>query len=158
MVRTAKILNCRSSILTLEAQLFNSHGGACGSIAVQYAIDHRFPASKILLGVPAYGWSFLHCDNINQPTNQCGNPPAGSFDFSELPRPGTQELTDEACVATYCIGRDGGFVSYDNPRSVQMKARWAKSMGLGGLFFWHALADAKGTRSLIYSSYVALHS
>lgn len=61
-------------------------------------------------------------------------------------------------MATYCIGGDGGFVSYDNPTSVQIKARWAKSMGLAGMFFWHGLGDAKGTRSLVYSSYVALHS
>jgi chitinase len=56
------------------------------------------------------------------------------------------------------VGGDGGFVSYDNPRTVQIKARWAKSVGLAGLFFWHALADSKGTRSLVYNSYMALHS
>jgi chitinase len=88
----------------------------------------------------------------------CGNPPGGYFDFAQLPRPGTQEITDEACVASYCVGGDGGFVSYDSPQSVQIKAQWAKTMGLAGLFFWHALSDAKGTRSLVYNSYVALHS
>jgi chitinase len=65
---------------------------------------------------------------------------------------------DEAPIAAFCIGGDGGFVTYDNVDTVAAKARYAKSRGLGGMFFWHGLADKAGDRSLIYTSYKTLHS
>ena len=100
----------------------------------------------------------MNCNNINQITQQCGNPPSGCFDYSQLPRPGTLEQVDESTVGAFCVGQDGGFVTYDNPQTVQIKAAFVRQYGLAGLFFWHALSDAQGQRSLVYNSYMALHS
>jgi chitinase len=34
-------------------------------------------------------------------------------------------------VAAFCVGGDGGFVTYDNPETVKMKANYCKEKGLG---------------------------
>jgi chitinase len=139
-----------------QAQLYAPYGGGYSQGAITYAISQGFPANKLLLGCPAYGWSFLDCNGINQPFTRCGGN-GGTFDFKNLPRPDTEEYVDEAAVAAFCSGSDGGFVSYDNPETVKIKAQFAKDRGLAGLFFWHGTADAQGSRSLVYSSYTTLH-
>lgn len=140
-----------------QAQLFAPEGGGYSHVGVDYAVSRGFPAEKIVLGCPAYGWAFLGCTRINQPFGVCGGN-GGTFDYRDLPRPGTEERVDTQAVAAFCIGGDGGFVTYDNPETVQMKARYAKTQGLGGLFFWHGAADTPGPRSLVYASYTELHS
>ena len=81
------------------------------------------------------------------------------FLYKDLPRPGaSQEIVDEVVGAAYSVGGDGGFVTYDNPETVQMKANYVKQKGLGGIFFWTGAADVRsGERSLIETSYVTLH-
>ncbi|KAF2435715.1 glycoside hydrolase [Tothia fuscella] len=139
-----------------QAQLHCPAGGPYTQCAVDYALSQGFPANKILLGCPTYGWAFLGCDNINQPFSACGGQ-GGAFDYRDLPRPAAQEFVDENAVAAFCVGGDGGFVTYDNPRTVQLKAKYVKEKRLGGMFFWHASSDAEGPRSLVYASYTELH-
>jgi chitinase len=140
-----------------HAQLFATQGGGSSQPAIDYLLSQGFPANKILLGCPCYGWSFLNCNKVNQPCDNCGGS-GGAFDYKDLPRPETQEFVDEAPVAAFCVGGDGGFVTYDNAQTVATKADYAKSRGLGGMFFWHVLADAPGNRSLVFTSYTTLHS
>jgi chitinase len=140
-----------------QAQLLAPKGGGHSHAAIKYAVSQGFQAEKIILGCPAYGWAFLGCTDINQPSRACGGD-GGTFDYRDLPRPGTEEQVDREAVAAFCVGGDGGFVTYDNPETVQAKAKYAKSNGLGGLFFWHGTADAQGSRSLVYASYTELHS
>ncbi|KAE9989139.1 hypothetical protein EG328_000071 [Venturia inaequalis] len=139
-----------------HAQLYANHGGGSTHPAIDYILGKGFPPNKILLGCPCYGWSFLNCNNINQPCENCGGA-GGAFDYKDLPRPGTQECVDEGPVAAFCVGGDGGFVTYDNVDTVAAKAGYAKRRGLGGIFFWHGLADKEGDRSLVYTSYKTLH-
>ncbi|KAI9835193.1 MAG: hypothetical protein M1819_002563 [Sarea resinae] len=125
--------------------------------AVSYLRDHGVPAKKILLGVPVYGRSFLGANGVGQNFGGQGGE-EGTFEYKDLPRPGTNESVDESVGAAFCVGGDGGFVSYDNPRSVKLKATFAKDKGLGGLFYWTGTADVKGPRSLIETGFNALHS
>ena len=55
----------------------------------------------------------------------------GAFDYSLLPRKGTKEQVDKRAVAAQCVGGDGGFVTYDNPDTVKIKAAFCKEKGLG---------------------------
>ena len=55
------------------------------------------------------------------------------------------------------MGGDGGFVTYDNVQTVGVKAGVVRREGLGGVFFWHGLADKRGDGSLVLASYRALH-
>ena len=125
--------------------------------AVAYIAQRGVPLFKILLGIPVFGRSFLNATNIGQTYEGSGGV-EGTFDYRDLPRPGTQEYVDTDVGAAYCVGGDGGFVSYDNPRTVQMKANYAREFRLGGLFYWTGTGDARGTRSLVRTGYNTLHN
>lgn len=124
--------------------------------SINYLLGQGVTPKKILLGVPVYGRSFLGTEKVGQPYSGHGGED-GVFDYSELPRPGAREHHDDKVGAAYCSGGDGGFVTYDTPRTVQQKAQFVTRMKLGGLFYWHIAADARGPRSLIETGYNTLH-
>ncbi len=114
-----------------HAQLFAGNPGeASGSAAVDYVISTGFPATKVLLGVPVYGRSFLGATGPGQTYNGYGGE-EGTFEYKQLPRPGTEEIVNTRVVAAFCTGEDGGFVTYDNPETVKMKANYCIERGLG---------------------------
>lgn len=124
----------------------------------QYLISNGVPGDKIVLGIPMFGRSFLGADNIGQAFAGHGGV-QGVFPYHELPRPGSQVGFDDDVVAAYCVGGDGGFVSYDDPRTVCRKALFVKDMGLRGLFYWTAVDDTpQGGASLIRAGFAGLFS
>ncbi|KUJ24360.1 chitinase [Mollisia scopiformis] len=142
-----------------HAQLFpGSPEEPSGSAAVDYVISTGFPASKILLGVPVYGRSFLGASGPGRSFKGNGGD-EGTFEYKQLPRNGAEEIVNTRVVAAFCTGGDGGFVTYDNPETVKLKANFCKEKGLGGLFYWTGTADAPpGPRSLISTGFKALHA
>lgn len=88
------------------------------------------PGKKILLGIPLFGRSFLNVSGPGHKNRGCGGED-GSFEYNTLPRRGTKEHVDKKACAAQCVGGDGGFVSYDNPETVRMKATFCKQKGLG---------------------------
>lgn len=135
--------------------------GPSGAAAVQYCVSQSVPPGKILLGIPCYGRSFLSSSGPGQPyAGHGGN--EGTFEYVELPRPGSHVYVDEEAVAACCVGRDGGFVTYDVPRTVGLKARFVRERGLGGLFYWTGTGDrvdgGEGEGgSLVMAGYCELH-
>ena len=129
--------------------------GSCDQIIDHILLNGVCP-EKILLGVPCYGWSFLGTNNINQSHSGLGGE-NGCFEYWELPRYEAEEHVDYETGAAYCVGGDGGFVTYDNPQTVKMKANLVKKQALGGLFYWPGSTDGQGSRSLIHSGYFTLH-
>ena len=125
--------------------------------AVAYLLSKDVPSRKILLGVPTYGRSFLGATKVGDRFTGGGGE-EGTFEYKDLPRPGAAVQFDEAVGAVYSIGGDGGFVTFDDPRTVQRKAEFAKQQGLGGLFFWTGTGDTRDDRSLVQAGYRALHS
>ena len=145
-----------------HAQLYspkNPHNEAakvsCSS-AVAYAKSRGVTAKKILLGVPAYGRSFLGATKAGDRFVGHGGD-EGTFDYKDLPRPGAVVTFDEEAGAVYCVGGDGGFVTYDDARTVQMKAQFALKEGLAGLFFWTGVGDSQDSTSLVEASYRYLY-
>lgn len=125
--------------------------------AVTYLLSKGVPSRKILLGIPTYGRSFLGATKAGDCfTGQGGE--EGTFEYKDLPRPGATEYFDGSVGAVYSIGGDGGFVTYDDPRTVHMKAQYAKQQKLGGFFYWTGTGDAEGERSLVEAGYRALHA
>jgi chitinase len=146
-----------------HAQLYspkNPHNDAarvsCDS-AVTYVTLSGVPSRKILLGVPTYGRSFLGASKLGDRFHGGGGE-EGTFEYKDLPRSGADVQLDEGVGAVYSIGGDGGFVTYDDPRTVQMKAEFAKQQGLGGLFYWTGTGDVRDDRSLVQTGYRALQS
>jgi chitinase len=123
-----------------HAQLFpGSSEELSGSTAVDYVISTGFPAEKVLLGVPVYGRSFLGAGGPGHAYNGHGGE-NGTFEYKQLPRLGADEIVNTRVVAAFCTGGDGGFVSYDNPETVKMKASYCREKGLGvsaNHFYFH---------------------
>jgi chitinase len=117
-----------------HAQLFSDNANdPSGSAAVDYVISRGFPAAKILLGIPVYGRSFLGADGPGQNYTGHGGQ-EGTFEYKQLPREGTEEIVNTRLVAAFCVGGDGGFVSYDNPETVKLKATYCREKRLGVYF------------------------
>lgn len=114
-----------------QAQLYSTaKDETSGSSGVQYLISHGFPAKKILLGIPVYGRSFLNTTGPGHKFKGSGGED-GAFEYRDLPRRGTKEQVDKRAVAAQCVGGDGGFVTYDNPDTVKVKANFCRQKGLG---------------------------
>ncbi|RYP11717.1 hypothetical protein DL767_011038 [Monosporascus sp. MG133] len=142
-----------------HAQLYSlQKDEVSGSSGVSYLIANGCPSKKILLGIPVYGRSFL---GVSGPGYRHKGPGGrdGMFEYRELPRMHAKETVDKRIGAASCVGGDGGFVSYDNPETVKMKAAFCKQKRLGGLFYSSGPADSqeKG-RSLIAAGFKSLHS
>lgn len=129
-----------------QSQLYPGRSDeSSGSGAVDYILSTGFPASKLLLGIPVYGRSFLGAGGPGQTYTGHGGED-GVFEYKQLPRPDTDEVIDTRVVAASCSGGDGGFVSYDNPETVKVKAQYCRDKGLGvsrqaQSRKWYALTD-----------------
>lgn len=144
-----------------HAQLFSptdAHAPS-GHAAVSFCLAHGIPPSKLLLGIPCYGRSFLGASAPGDAySGHAGD--EGTFEYRDLPRPGSQAFLDDKSVAAYALGGDGGFVSYDMPCTVKMKARYVKERGLAGLFYWTGTGDRVDggeEGSLVMAGYCELH-
>ena len=129
---------------------------SCSS-AVAYLTSKGVPAARILLGIPTYGRSFLGATNVGDRFSGAGGE-EGTFEYKDLPRPGSVLHFDEVAGAVYSIGGEGGFVTFDDPRTVHLKAQFAQQQGLAGLFFWTGTGDTNDDKSLVETGYRALHA
>jgi chitinase len=117
-----------------HSQLYSmSKDDTSASSGVSYLIGCGCPAKKINLGIPLYGRSFLGVSGPGHRFKGAGGE-EGCFEYNQLPRKGTKETVDKRVGAAMCVGGDGGFVTYDNPDTVRMKASYCKQKGLGVSF------------------------
>ena len=142
-----------------------------GETATRFLLDQGVAREKIVLGVPLYGRSFLGATGPGQPFDGHGGQEGGIFEFKQLPVTDTDDKTgsqssevdaitpcaeqfDATRVAAWCVGphteEGGGYITYDNAMSVEVKAAFVKEEGLGGMFYWHIGFDKpKGEGSLV---------
>lgn len=124
---------------------------------VNYLTSRGFPAHKIIIGVPVYARSFVGARGIGQPFKG-----AAETDYNELPREWIQSASVDhnVAAASYVDHSAGGkgFVSFDVPETVRLKAEYVKKMGLGGLFYWTGVGDMQGPESLVRAGHEALIS
>jgi chitinase len=116
---------------------------------VDFLIQQGVPRAKIVLGVAAYARFFPGCRGPGQPNAKDA---CGEMDYCELPRDWvTRAAVDQHAGAAWFVddGPNGkGFVSFDAPGTVVEKARYAKAMGLRGLFYWTGSGDIEDDESL----------
>lgn len=126
-----------------------------GKAAVTHLRTSGVPGHKILLGIPAYGRCFRGTTGVDQPfTRYVANERV--IPYCDLPLPNSVEQVDRAAVAAYCFSEAIGFVTYDNPVTVMMKADFVKANRLAGLFYWEGTGDIDNPRSLVLAGYDGL--
>ena len=122
---------------------------------INYLLKKGAKPEKTILGVPLYGRSFLL---TNSAMNHMGDP-ARSTSFAgpvtreqgflgyneickELTAPGSNwTVVWEKCHQAPYMFRDDRWVSYDNERSVRLKANFAFEKKLGGVMVWSIETD-----------------
>lgn len=97
---------------------------------VRAHLSAGIPAEKIVLGVPFYG----HGDKSAFPD---------FVDYRGLRDvEGYTVVFDDVAGVPYMIDADGKMVvCFDNPESLQLKCRYVKENGLGGMMFWDYAGD-----------------
>ncbi|KAH9832204.1 glycoside hydrolase family 18 protein [Rhodofomes roseus] len=128
-----------------QANLFG--GPVSASQAVQWYIDQGVPRSKIILGIPLYGRSFMNTEGPGTPFQGIGQGSweQGVYDYRALPPPGSYLLRDQDAVASWSYNyQTKEMVSFDSEEIGRRKGEWIAQEGLGGSMFWELSGD-KGT-------------
>lgn len=129
-----------------------------------------FPANKLVLGLPAYGYvstssetklrtrsNAFTRDDVSQPVQSDDGGPNGEISFRNLVAQnalvrspsdnntfvgsGGCESQWDDCSATPFLVCNGQVVSYDDYRSIHMKAQFVKNSGMRGVNFWTVDGD-----------------
>ncbi|WP_226662759.1 glycoside hydrolase family 18 protein [Microbulbifer aggregans] len=114
--------------------------------AVRYLLDAGVPAQKIVIGAAFYSrvWEEVASDNTGR--YQKGTHVAG-LKYAELEDTytkarGYEVSWDEDAQAVYAYNAEQQrYATFDNPRSVALKTRYAKEHQLGGIMFWELPGD-----------------
>ena len=115
--------------------------------AVAYYRQHGVPDDKLVLGVPFYGRGFKVSSDANNGLYQPYSQPWAAGDWRQIQ---SDLLTDAkwtrhwhpVAQTPYLFNAaERIFVSYEDPRSIELRARWAKDNGLRGVFMWELTGD-----------------
>lgn len=130
-----------------------SANGVCRSMdkSVKYLLDSLgIPSSKIIPGAAFYGRAWRVDDSVNYGLYQPGKPPSeksGSDlvnyrSLLQLMNEGYGYHWDNKAMAPWLYSPAKKiFWSYDDPKSVALKTRYADAYNLGGLMFWEISGD-----------------
>ena len=115
-------------------------GGAAGS--VQAFLAAGVPASKLLIGVPFYGYGWTQVPEIAEGVFQEGTPVRGDRPYSYIQSlvVGSKVYRDPLSLTPWLFDGDA-FWTFDDPISVQAKATYALENNLGGLMIWELSED-----------------
>lgn len=117
------------------------------SAAIDYYQQHGVPPEKMVLGVPFYGRGFRtvsdHDAGLYQNYGETvAVPDWQGIEETLLTDPGFEQHWHPAAQAPWLYNpADHVFVSYEDPRSITIKSRFAKTRGLRGAFMWELTGD-----------------
>ncbi|GAA5072056.1 glycoside hydrolase family 18 protein [Lysobacter panacisoli] len=115
--------------------------------AVAYYREHGVPADKLVLGVPFYGRGFRVTGTGREGLYQSysGTYDAGDWRNIEsklLKNPDWAQHWHPVAQTPWLFNaKERIFVSYEDSRSIGLRARFAKDAGLRGVFMWELTGD-----------------
>lgn len=115
--------------------------------AVAYYQQHGVPASKLVLGVPFYGRGFRVTGSANDGLYQPYSAPFDAGDWRRirtefLGKPGWQRHWHPVAQSPWLYNpTERIFISYEDPTSIGLRAAFAKSAALRGVFTWELTGD-----------------
>uniref|UniRef100_A0A336MDE0 CSON015397 protein n=1 Tax=Culicoides sonorensis TaxID=179676 RepID=A0A336MDE0_CULSO len=110
-----------------------------------YLYDKNIPAKKLNVGVPFYARVYKLLDpSKNLPRSECeidnqknDNFKPGYNEFcSALTNPSYTKIRDSTTLAPYMYNSSGFWISYEDQRSISVKANLANKYNLGGVMLW----------------------
>lgn len=128
--------------LAPELRRWNNVAGA-----VQYYREHGVPADKLVLGVPFYGRGFKVTGDAPDGLYQPYSAPADGGDWRViksryLDQPGWTKHWQPQAQSPWLYNAAGKiFISYEDPRSIGLRAQFAREQGLAGVFMWELTGD-----------------
>ncbi|UNK48574.1 glycoside hydrolase family 18 protein [Lysobacter sp. S4-A87] len=114
---------------------------------VDYYLRHGVPADKLVLGVPFYGRGFRVTSDAGDGLYQPYHGPFQAGDWRTikarlLTDPKWQQHWHPTAQSPWLFHQaDRIFVSYEDPRSIGLRAELAKDRGLRGVFMWELTGD-----------------
>jgi chitinase len=118
--------------------------------SVRQHLAAGIPPEKLVLGVAFYGRGFAGVKPLHNGLHQPYERYEADHDYAELVdkfigKQGFVRYWDERAQAPY-LWNDATrtFITYDDPRSVGIKTRYAREKRLGGLMFWELSQDRDG--------------
>ncbi|GJC80954.1 chitinase 1 [Colletotrichum liriopes] len=125
---------------------------ACAD-GISYVINSGFPSRKVLLGIPAYARTFPMARAPGGPSKN-----SAEMDYCDMSNDSVDKATvDTTAAAASYVDAKHGFMTFDVPKTVAIKAQYARSRALGGLFYWTGVGDRKGRQSLVQAGFNELN-
>ncbi len=126
--------------------------------SVQAYLAAGVPASKLIVGVPFYGYGWRLVTEDNNGLFQEGEPIRGDQPYRFIAGliPDSTVFRDPDSQEPWLFDGDA-FWTYEDPVSVQRKAQYAQQMHLGGLMIWELSNDTSAS-TLLHAAYQSLHS
>ena len=112
--------------------------------AVNAWLKAGFPAEKLNMGVPFYGYKYNNVDKANNGLYQSFSA-GSSISYKDIAsnylnmKGYTKYFHEESKVPWLFNGST--YISYDNEQSIKLKAQYIKSKGLGGAMIWELSQD-----------------
>lgn len=128
----------------------NVHGGLISaSESIYWYIEQGVARSKLIVGIPLYGRSFMDTKGPGTPFSGIGQGSweQGVYDYRVLPLPGHHLFRDEKAIASWTYDyATKEMVSFDSEEIAHMKGEWIKEERLGGSMFWELSGDKGSDR------------
>ena len=109
------------------------------------------PSGKIVMGVPFYGHVWGSVAAVNNGLFQPGKEVPGAYaNYSNITAQmlnnGFTRYWDSVASAPYLYNSNSQtFVTYEDPESLALKARYVRDQGLAGIMFWDYEGDSQGS-------------
>ena len=126
------------------------------SDSVQSYLKSGVPASKLVLGLPFYGYRYTieEGGGLYSPFTSARSVGYDTLVSTYLSDPAFEQFYHWEAMVPYLVS-DNMFISYDDPDSIAEKTRYAKNKGLAGVGAWALSHDKKAT--LLSSAYNVLY-
>ncbi|MFC3815193.1 glycoside hydrolase family 18 protein [Lysobacter sp. GCM10012299] len=114
---------------------------------VDYYLQHGVPADKLVLGVPFYGRGYRVTSDTGDGLYQPYSAPFQAGDWRDikarlLSDPKWQQHWHDTAQSPWLFNpAERIFVSYEDPKSIGLRAGLAKDRGLRGVFMWELTGD-----------------
>ncbi|PWA53504.1 glycoside hydrolase family 18, catalytic domain-containing protein [Artemisia annua] len=130
------------------AALYDPNGDLSTSNGLQSWISAGIQRQKLVMGMPLYGWSWKlknpSVNGIGAPAAGIGPGNEGAMLYSEVQQFNVQnnaKVVYDTQTLSYYSYAGTSWIGYDDANSAQRKVQYAKSLNIGGYFFWTAVGD-----------------